>query len=177
MAFQILRGKGWKLGQPSVAHVHRDEWHSKFGCNLCKICWEKYPRAFVKVVEASEISNLPIHHFVHFYSNFWRNSFSNRAKWITNDATSRSHAGQNVGRARARCATWRLPPQRPSPARAPSWGTARLPQAVRTPRRLEIQPAPRVRRPAAPAVAHRSTTSPCSRAPRGATVPRWDFKP
>jgi hypothetical protein len=52
------------------------EWHSKFGRNLCKICWEKHPRAFVKVVEGSEIYNFPIHHFVQFYSNFGRKSGS-----------------------------------------------------------------------------------------------------
>jgi hypothetical protein len=28
-------------------------WHSNFGCKLCKNCWEKYHRAFVKVVEDS----------------------------------------------------------------------------------------------------------------------------
>jgi hypothetical protein len=40
--------------------------HSKFGCNLCKIRWEKHPRAFVKYLEGSEIYNFPIHHLVHF---------------------------------------------------------------------------------------------------------------
>jgi hypothetical protein len=40
--------------------------HSKFGCNLCKNCREKHPRAFVKVVEGSEIYNFPIHHSMHF---------------------------------------------------------------------------------------------------------------
>jgi hypothetical protein len=28
-------------------------WHSKFGSRLCKIHWEKHPRAFLKVVEGS----------------------------------------------------------------------------------------------------------------------------
>jgi hypothetical protein len=42
------------------------EWHSKFGCNLCKIRWEKHYRAFVKIVEGSEIYNFSIHHLVHF---------------------------------------------------------------------------------------------------------------
>jgi hypothetical protein len=50
--------------------------HSKFGCNLCK---EKHYRAFVKVVEGSEIYNFAIHLFVHFYSNFWSFSISNSA--------------------------------------------------------------------------------------------------
>jgi hypothetical protein len=57
------------------------EWHSKFGSNLGKIHWEKHPRAFVKVVEGSEIYNFPIHHFVHFYSKFWSILLSNRASW------------------------------------------------------------------------------------------------
>jgi hypothetical protein len=59
----------------------KTEWHSKFGCNLCKIYWEKHPRPFVKVIESSEIYNFPIHHFVHFYSIFWRFLRSNRVLW------------------------------------------------------------------------------------------------
>jgi hypothetical protein len=54
------------------------EWHSNFGCNLCKNCWEKHLKAFVKVVDGSEIYNFPSHHLVHFYSNFWRFSHSNQ---------------------------------------------------------------------------------------------------
>jgi hypothetical protein len=52
------------------------EWHSKFGRNLSKIRWEKHTRAFVKVVEGSEIYNFPIHYFVQFCSNFGRKSCS-----------------------------------------------------------------------------------------------------
>jgi hypothetical protein len=33
---------------------------------------------FVKVVEGSEIYDFPVHHFVHFYSNFWSFRRSNR---------------------------------------------------------------------------------------------------
>jgi hypothetical protein len=44
------------------------EWHSKFGRSLCKNREEKHPRAFVKVVEGSEIYNFLIHHLVHFSS-------------------------------------------------------------------------------------------------------------
>jgi uncharacterized membrane protein YoaT (DUF817 family) len=44
--------------------------HSKLASRFCKIRLEKHPRAFVKVVEGSEIYNFPIHHFVHFYSIF-----------------------------------------------------------------------------------------------------------
>jgi hypothetical protein len=109
----------------------KTEWHSKFGCKLCKIRWEKHPIAFVKVVEGSEIYNFPIHHFVHFYSNFWRNSFSNRAKWIRDDASPRRRAGQNAGRApRARHAAWFLPPSvsGPVPSRAGAPSRGRAPQ-------------------------------------------------
>jgi phosphoribosylformylglycinamidine (FGAM) synthase-like amidotransferase family enzyme len=44
--------------------------HSKFGCRLCKIRWEKHYATFVKVVEGSEIYNFPIHHLEHFYAFF-----------------------------------------------------------------------------------------------------------
>jgi hypothetical protein len=54
------------------------EWHSKFGSNLCKIRGEKHPKAFVRVVEGSEVYKFPIHHFVHFYLKFWKISCSNR---------------------------------------------------------------------------------------------------
>jgi hypothetical protein len=50
------------------------EWHSKFGRSLCKNRWEKHHRAFVKVVEGSEIYSFPIHHLVHFSSKFERKS-------------------------------------------------------------------------------------------------------
>jgi hypothetical protein len=46
--------------------------HSMLASRFCKICGEKHPRAFVKVVEGSGIYNFLIHHFVHFNSNFWR---------------------------------------------------------------------------------------------------------
>jgi hypothetical protein len=73
----------WKLVKNVVNRqqlLFAEAWrHSKFGSRLCKIRWEKHPRSFVKVVEGSEIYNFSIHHFVHFYSNFWRNSPSNRA--------------------------------------------------------------------------------------------------
>jgi hypothetical protein len=52
--------------------------HSKFGCDLCTIRGEKHPRAFVKFVEGSGIYNFPVHHCVHFYSNFWSFRCSNR---------------------------------------------------------------------------------------------------
>jgi hypothetical protein len=49
------------------------ERHSKFGCSLCKIRWEKHNTSFVKVVEGSEIYNFPIHHLVHFCSDLGEN--------------------------------------------------------------------------------------------------------
>jgi hypothetical protein len=62
--------------------------HSKFGSVLCKIRGEKHYTAFVKVVEGSEIYNFPIHHFVHFYSKFLRNTHSKRG------TSTRSRAGR-----------------------------------------------------------------------------------
>jgi hypothetical protein len=64
--FQFWVEKGEKLGRLSASPVSRNKWHSKFGNNLCKIRREKHPRAFVKVVEGSEIYNFRIHHLVHF---------------------------------------------------------------------------------------------------------------
>jgi hypothetical protein len=82
--------------------------NSKFGCNLCKIHWEKHYTAFVKVVEGSEIYNFPIHHFVHFYSKFLRKT--------------RSHIGTPP----------RFAPRRAAPARAPCCLGVRAP--ARAPR-------------------------------------------
>jgi hypothetical protein len=45
---------------------------------FCKIRGEKHPKAFVKVVEGSEISNFGIHCSVHFSTNFWSKSQSNQ---------------------------------------------------------------------------------------------------
>jgi hypothetical protein len=79
-----------------------DTWqHSKFGSGLCKIRWEKHPRAFVKVVEGSEIYNFPIHHLEHFSCNFWSFSMSNSACWINSVTMPRRRAGQSAERARA----------------------------------------------------------------------------
>jgi hypothetical protein len=117
--------------------------HSKFGSRLCKIRWEKYPIAFVKVVEGSEIYNFPIHHFVHFYSTFWRNSRSNGASW---DSSTRRRDVAPAPRL----------PRRPSPA-------ARLPKApCAFPRPLKSPPptwCSRTRRTAAPPMDRRS--APC----------------
>jgi hypothetical protein len=45
---------------------------------LYKIRWEKHYRAFVKVVEDSEIYNFSIHHLVHFSWEILRKTRSNR---------------------------------------------------------------------------------------------------
>jgi hypothetical protein len=55
--------------------------HSKMARCSCKIRWEKHLWAFVKVVEGSEIYNVCIHCSVHFSSNFWRKTQSNR-RWL-----------------------------------------------------------------------------------------------
>jgi ribosome-binding protein aMBF1 (putative translation factor) len=52
--------------------------HSMLASRFCKICGEKHPKAFVKVVEGSEISNFGIHCSVHFSTNFWSKSLSNQ---------------------------------------------------------------------------------------------------
>jgi hypothetical protein len=63
--------------------------HSMLASRFCKIRGEKHPRAFVKVVEGSEIYNFPIHHLMHFYSNFWSFRRSNRG------AVSQGRAGRH----------------------------------------------------------------------------------
>jgi hypothetical protein len=116
----------------------RTGWHSKFGCNLCKIRWEKHHRAFVKVVEGSEIYIFPIHHLVHFYSIFWSFTRSNRGtvKQIQASrrraATSRAHAHHArtapslvFGPTRAFLRT-----RAPRPPRAPSRSGGLCPQRV-----------------------------------------------
>jgi hypothetical protein len=77
----------------------------------------KHHMTFVKVGKGGEIYNFPIHHLVHFYSNFWSFKRSNRCT-MTQSRASRCH----VATSRA------LPPRHPSLARAfprhpaPSWG-------------------------------------------------------
>jgi hypothetical protein len=52
--------------------------HSMLASRFCKICGQKHPKAFVKVVERSGISNFGIHCSVHFSTNFWSKSLSNQ---------------------------------------------------------------------------------------------------
>jgi hypothetical protein len=54
--------------------------HSKLARRSCKIRREKHPRAFVKVVEGSEIYNFPIHCSVHFSGKILRKIEIKRAK-------------------------------------------------------------------------------------------------
>jgi hypothetical protein len=81
---------------------------------------------FLKVVEGSEIYIFPIHHLLHFYSNFWRFPRSNRGtvKYV------------RAGRRRAAPASLFGPHA--------DRGAARLPKAQRAPRRLELGAVPRV---------------------------------
>jgi hypothetical protein len=70
---------GVKLGQLAVPLVHRGMAAFDVGKPILQNPLRKTPRASVKVVEGSEIYNFPIHHFVHFYSIFWRFLRSNRS--------------------------------------------------------------------------------------------------
>jgi hypothetical protein len=108
-----------------------DTWrHSKLARRSCKIRREKHPRAFVKVVEGSEIYNFPIHHFVHFYSKFGRKSRSNRGTVKQIAAGTRHCASRCAGRA--------VPPPRcpgpPAPSRGRPFPRSRTPsEASRAP--------------------------------------------
>jgi hypothetical protein len=85
------------------------EWHSNFGFNLCKICWEKHYKAFVKVVEGSEIYNFAIHPLVHFSFKIWRKT------------------QLHVVKPKRKC----RPRRRPCPATSASGPRPRLPEAAR----------------------------------------------
>jgi hypothetical protein len=61
---------GEKRGQPTAAPIHQDMATFKVWLHFMHNPCRKHPKAFVKVVEGSEIYNFPIHHFVHFYSTF-----------------------------------------------------------------------------------------------------------
>jgi hypothetical protein len=65
---------GEKLGQLPAAPVHRVLAAFKVGKPLLQKPVKKHLRAFVKVVEGSEIYNFDIHRPVHFSSNFGRKS-------------------------------------------------------------------------------------------------------
>jgi hypothetical protein len=55
-----------KLGQPSATPVHLNRVAFKVRQQIVQNPLREIPRAFVKVVEDSEIYNFPIHHLVHF---------------------------------------------------------------------------------------------------------------
>jgi hypothetical protein len=100
-----------KRGQPTTSPVYRNRATFKVGKPSCKNHGEKHLRAFVKVVEGSEIYNFPIHHFVHFYSTFWSFTCSNRdtvTQLRPADVAPRPH--RDVARAgRTRAALYRQP--------------------------------------------------------------------
>jgi hypothetical protein len=104
--------------------------HSMLASRFCKIRGEKHPRAFVKVVEGSEIYNFSNHHLVHFYSNIWSFRRSNSGA-VSQGRVSRRHAAPRrdvARRARARaCAapTSASEPLAPSRGRTPPRGRAR----------------------------------------------------
>jgi hypothetical protein len=85
----------------------------------CKIRWEKHPRAFVKVVEGSEIYNFPIHHLVHFYFKIGRKPQANRGTLTSSGARAWRRA---VSPAQPRA-------QRLAPSTSASGPRPRLPEA------------------------------------------------
>jgi hypothetical protein len=97
-----------------------EKWrHSKFGCDLCKIRWEKHCRAFVKVVEGSEIYNFPIHHSVHFSCKISRKTVFKTAKLCCTGACRAATSCRAPERARARRATSATPYARRDSLRPP----------------------------------------------------------
>jgi hypothetical protein len=105
--------------------------------------------------------NFRIQSSVGFYSNFWRNSHSNRAKWYRIDAAPQRRTDQNAGctRARAPCRVVPCHPRHQGP-RLPE--TTHLPKATRAPRHLEAR--------ARHVTRHRSyQIRPCPRCPRRRT--------
>jgi hypothetical protein len=66
-----------KRGQPTAAPVHQDRATFQVWLQFMQNPLRKHPRAFVKVVDGSEIYNFPIHLLVHFScknsSYFWSN--------------------------------------------------------------------------------------------------------
>jgi hypothetical protein len=85
----------------------------------------------VKVVEGSEIYNFPIHHIVHFYSNFGRKSWSNKG-------TPSKFLPRACSRARPPPRSYRVPTL-PTSASESSAHHSRSPRAFPT----QIAPSPR----------------------------------
>jgi hypothetical protein len=143
----------------------RTEWHSKFGSNLCEIRWEKHHRAFVKVVEDSEIYNFPIHHLVHFSSKLGEKLGQSDLSWNNRAGTDR----------RRDVAAHRAPPPRcPSPVRAfsrpcafPRSCTHRGTSKSFLPRAVFPSPVGCTVMPTGP------SRAPCSRAYRGRYTTTW----
>jgi hypothetical protein len=94
--FKFLVKNGEKRGQLITAPVHQDMVTFKVWQHyMHNLRGEKHPRAFVKVVEGSEIYNFPIHHFVHFNSIFWSFKCSNRGA-VTQGRAGRRHAAPRL---------------------------------------------------------------------------------
>jgi hypothetical protein len=64
--FKFWEEIGEKLGQVSASLVHRGMATFKVWQQIVQNPWRKHHRAFVKVVEGSEICKFAIHHLVHF---------------------------------------------------------------------------------------------------------------
>jgi hypothetical protein len=64
--FKFWVEKDEKCGQLSASPVHRDVVAFIVWQQIVQNPLRKHPRAFVKVVEGSEIYNFAIHHLVHF---------------------------------------------------------------------------------------------------------------
>jgi hypothetical protein len=89
MAFQILSRKGWKTWSTAVFTVHQHSAEPRLCFAFLLKPSKKHCTAFVKVVEGSEIYNFPIHHFVHFYSTFWRKTQS-KSRWPAENQRGRA---------------------------------------------------------------------------------------
>jgi hypothetical protein len=126
---------GWKRMKNGVNCQHllftETERHSKFGCNLSKIYGEKPPRAFVKVVEGSEIYNFPIHHYVHFYSNFWIFKRANRGATTQGRASRRRATPCRDVKHRAPRRTYAAPASASAPHAHLPKAASRLPNTPR----------------------------------------------
>jgi hypothetical protein len=174
MAFQILSGKGWKTWSTASNSCSPKQSGIQSLAAICaKNRGEKHHRAFVEVVEDSEIYNFAIYPSVHFSSSFGSKSWSKSPApqhFMPERVTSRVPLRLALQRAtRVVCAirrrTW-------TPRRA------RDPRSVR--HTLGTPPLPRTEpslaRPAAPPCPLASRELP-TRAPTEAAVPRRDSLP
>jgi hypothetical protein len=147
LAFQILSGNWWKTWSTDSSSYSPKCGDIQSLAVICaKSVEKKHHTAFVKVVEGSEIYNFSIHHFVHFYSNFWSFKHSNRGA-VTQFRASRAAPASPSGP--------------PTPPEAPCF-----PTHAHTPRRLEGSPA------TCHAPPRRSAAPPVPAGPPRASLPR-----